>query len=85
MAAVALLALIGAAFALRLEPSAGTETLVDSDSETFQETERFKREFGDDAVIVLVKGDLQRTILTRDLGQLLRLEGCLSGNGSPRA
>ncbi|MBA2342034.1 MAG: MMPL family transporter [Thermoleophilaceae bacterium] len=85
MAVVALLALIGAAFALRLEPSAGTETLVDSDSETFQETERFKREFGDDAVIVLVKGDLQRTILTRDLGQLLKLEGCLSGNGTPES
>ncbi|MDQ3759150.1 MAG: hypothetical protein M3331_04315, partial [Actinomycetota bacterium] len=82
---VGLLALVGAAFALRLEPSAGTETLVDADSETFKETERFKREFGDDAVIVLVKGDLQRTILTDDLGRLLRLEGCLSGNLKPEA
>ena len=43
-------------------------------------TERFKRDFGDDAVVVLVKGDLQRTMLSPDLGRLIRLEGCLSGN-----
>ena len=29
---------------------------------------------------MLVKGELQQTILTADLGVLLRLEGCLSGN-----
>ena len=29
---------------------------------------------------MLVKGDLQRTVLTADLGRLIRLEGCLSGN-----
>jgi hydrophobe/amphiphile efflux-3 (HAE3) family protein len=30
--------------------------------------------------VVLVKGDLQRTLLSSDLSRLLRLEGCLSGN-----
>jgi hydrophobe/amphiphile efflux-3 (HAE3) family protein len=74
------LALAGAALALRLEPSSATDTLVDRSSETFEATERFKRDFGDEAVIVMVKGDLQRTVLTADLGRLLRLEGCLSGN-----
>jgi hydrophobe/amphiphile efflux-3 (HAE3) family protein len=74
------LALAGAALALRLEPSAATETLVDRNSETFQATERFKDDFGDEAVLVLVRGELTRTMLTADLGRLVRLEGCLSGN-----
>ncbi len=76
----ALLALGGAALALRLEPSAATETLVDRGSDSFQATERFKRDFGDEAVLVLVRGDLAKTVLTDDLGRVLSLEGCLSGN-----
>ncbi|MFN2615657.1 MAG: RND family transporter [Thermoleophilaceae bacterium] len=76
---VGLLALVGAGLALRLEPSAATDTLVNRSSSSFKATERFKRSFGDDPVVVLVKGDLPRTILTSDLGRLLRLEGCLSG------
>jgi hydrophobe/amphiphile efflux-3 (HAE3) family protein len=80
LAATALLALGGAAAALRLEPSTGTETLVDRGSETFAATERFKRDFGDEAVLVLVRGALTRTVLTADLLRVLRLEGCLSGN-----
>jgi hydrophobe/amphiphile efflux-3 (HAE3) family protein len=80
LALTALLARCGAALALRLEPSAATETLVDRGSESFQETERFKRDFGDEAVLVLVRGRLVNTLLTDDLGRVLRLEGCLSGN-----
>jgi uncharacterized protein len=80
LALTALLALGGAALALRLEPSAATDTLVDSDSASFQATERFKQSFGDDAVVVLVRGELSKTVLTDDLGRVLRLEGCLSGN-----
>ena len=80
LAVTALLALGGAALALRLEPSAATETLVDSDSESYAAGERFKRDFGDDAVLVLVQGELARTVLTQDLQRVLRLEGCLSGN-----
>jgi uncharacterized protein len=76
----AVLALGGAALALRLEPSSATETLVDRGSGSFQATERFKRDFGDEAVLVLVRGELARTVLTADLGRVLRLEGCLSGN-----
>jgi hydrophobe/amphiphile efflux-3 (HAE3) family protein len=80
LAVTAALALGGAALALRLEPSTATETLVDRGSPTFEATERFKRDFGDEAVLVLVRGELTRTVLTADLGRVLRLEGCLSGN-----
>jgi uncharacterized protein len=80
LALTAVLALGGAALALRLEPSVATDTLVDSGSDSFQATERFKRDFGDEAVLVLVRGELTRTILTRDLQRVLGLEGCLSGN-----
>jgi hydrophobe/amphiphile efflux-3 (HAE3) family protein len=81
--AVALVAVAGALLALRLEPSSGTDSLVSKGSESFEQTERFKRDFGDDAVVVLVKGDLQRTLLTSDLQKLIQLEGCLSGNVPP--
>jgi hydrophobe/amphiphile efflux-3 (HAE3) family protein len=80
LVAVGLLALAGAALALRLEPSASTDTLVDKGSPAFKDTETFRKEFGEEPVVVLVKGDLQRTVLTPDLGIILRLEGCLSGN-----
>ena len=79
----ALLAVGGAALALRLEPSAATETLVDRGSDSFQATERFKQDFGDEAVLVLVRGKLSNTVLTDDLGRLLSLEGCLGGNIPP--
>jgi uncharacterized protein len=80
LATTALLALVGATLALRLQPSAATETLVDRGSDSFEATERFKDDFGDEAVLVLVRGELTRTVLTDDLGRVLRLEGCLSGN-----
>jgi uncharacterized protein len=80
LAVTAVLALGGAVLALRLEPSAATSTLVNRGSDTFKETERFKQDFGDEAILVLVRGDLSRTVLTADLGRLIRLEGCLSGN-----
>lgn len=82
---IGVLALGGAFLALRLEPQTGIDTLVSGSSPTAKASERFKRDFGDDAVVVLVKGrkgkgDLQRTLLSADLGRLLKLEGCLSGN-----
>jgi hydrophobe/amphiphile efflux-3 (HAE3) family protein len=80
LVAIAVLAVAGTLLALRLDPSTGTDTLVSQGSETYQDTERFKRDFGDDAVVVLVEGNLQRTLLTADLGRLIQLEGCLSGN-----
>src|SRR3954454_9827475 len=80
LAGVSVLAVLAAVYALRLQPSASTDTLVNRSSASFKDTERFKKEFGDDAVVVLVKGNLQRTLLTSDLRTLIELEGCLSGN-----
>ena len=78
--AVALVAGISAALALRLEPSTATETLVGKSSGAYRATEVYRERFGDHAIVVLVRGDLQRLVLTDNLGRLLGLEGCLSGN-----
>jgi hydrophobe/amphiphile efflux-3 (HAE3) family protein len=82
LAATALVVLLAAISALRLEADAGTDQLVDRDSEAFVATEQFKREFGDDAVVVLVKGDLEQLVLSSDLTTLLSLEACLAGNAA---
>jgi uncharacterized protein len=78
--AVAALLAIGAAFAAtQLSTGAGTDTLVDRDSESYRATERVREVFGEEPVVVVAEGDLQELILTPNLGRLLRLEGCLSG------
>jgi hydrophobe/amphiphile efflux-3 (HAE3) family protein len=80
LAVTAVLALGGAVLALRLDTSAATSTLVNRGSDTYRATERFKKDFGGEAILVMVQGDVSKTILTPDLGRLIRLEGCLSGN-----
>jgi uncharacterized protein len=79
VAGTVFLCLIAAAGALRLGTDASTDTLVDRDSESFAATERFKQQFGDDPVVILVRGDLRQLLMTDNLGRLLNLEGCLSG------
>ncbi|HEX2436397.1 MAG TPA: MMPL family transporter [Solirubrobacterales bacterium] len=79
VAAAAFMCLLGAAGALSLRSDASTDTLVDRGSDSFAATEEFKRQFGDDPVVVLVRGDLRRLVLTDNLGRLLNLEGCLAG------
>jgi hydrophobe/amphiphile efflux-3 (HAE3) family protein len=66
--------------ALALRPTAGTDTLVGRGSSTYQNTQRYHERFGDDAVIVLVRGPLTKLVLTADIERVLGLEGCLSGN-----
>ena len=85
VAAVAALAVIGLVLALGLQPSASTDTLVGRNSAAFKATDRFRKQFGDESVIVMVRGSLERTVLTSDLDRLIGLEGCLSGNVPPRA
>src|SRR4051794_27780441 len=80
---VVTLALAGVVLALQLEPSANTDSLVGQSSAAAKATKRFHDQFGDEAIVVLVKGPLERTVLTQDLGRLLALEGCLSGNVPP--
>ncbi|MEA2373990.1 MAG: hypothetical protein QOD53_453, partial [Thermoleophilaceae bacterium] len=85
VAVVGALAVVALALALRLEPSASTDTLVGRDSKTFKATDRYRKQFGDESVLVLVQGKLQNTVLTSDLSPLIGLEGCLSGNVPPQA
>ncbi|SEH12163.1 MMPL family transporter [Thermoleophilum album] len=78
--AVAVVALLLAVLAaVRLEPTASLGDLVARGSTTWRETRLQARAFGDDAIVVAVRGDLQRTLLTADLARVLRLEGCLGG------
>jgi uncharacterized protein len=74
--AIVVLALAGAALALRLSPSAAPSTLAS----TSEATRVAHEKFGNDAVYVLVRGDLTRMVLTADLNRLVGIEGCLSGN-----
>jgi hydrophobe/amphiphile efflux-3 (HAE3) family protein len=77
--AIGVLAVAGGALALRLEPTAGTDTLVGRGTPSYAATQRLHERFGDDAVLVLVREPVTRLVLTSDLGRLLGLEGCLSG------
>ncbi|WDT93354.1 MMPL family transporter [Thermoleophilum album] len=84
--AVAVVAVAAAAVAAwRLEPSADISELVARGSPMWQETRLAARTFGDDAIVVSVRGSLQRTLLTSDLARVLRLEGCLGGRVPERA
>jgi predicted RND superfamily exporter protein len=80
LALSAVLAIAAGAGATRIPTDAGVGTLVDSDSATYRATQQVRESFGEEPVVVLVKGDLQRLILTSNIFRLLRLEGCLSGN-----
>jgi hydrophobe/amphiphile efflux-3 (HAE3) family protein len=76
---VGALSLLGFAGALTLNTDAGTDTLVDRDSQEFKATERLREDFGDEAAVVLVREDLRQLTLTRDLTALLEFETCLAG------
>jgi len=77
---VTLVVAIGAAVgATQISTDAGVGTLVDSSSATYKATQGVRQEFGEEPVVVLVKGELPQLILTENIFKLLRLEGCLSG------
>ncbi len=77
---VLVLAVAGALLALRLEPSAETDTIVGSSTPGWAATERLHQRFGDEAVYVVVRESITRVVLTSDLNAVLGLEGCLAGN-----
>ncbi len=79
---VVMLAVAGAVAGLRLKSDAGTDTLVDRGSPAFAATEDFRQKFGDDAAVVLVRENLRRLLLTKDLEPLFELETCLAGGTS---
>jgi hypothetical protein len=76
-----IVALTGAGIfaATRLDTNAGTDTLVSKGSSEFKATQDFHEKFGDEPVIVLVKEDLRKLILTKDLEPLFELEECFAG------
>src|SRR5689334_23474756 len=81
IALVALLSFGGALGAiLGLQASTSTDTLIDKSSSSYDATNKYRDLFGGDPVVIMAKGDLRHTVETSDLGRLLQLEGCLSGN-----
>ncbi len=73
------LALAGGVLALGLEPSVGTDTLVGRGTDSARATDEYRKAFGQDAIVVLVREHLTDLVDTDDLGRLIRLEGCLAG------
>jgi hydrophobe/amphiphile efflux-3 (HAE3) family protein len=65
--------------ATRLDTGAGTDTLVSKGSSEYKATQDFHEKFGDEPVIVLVKEDLRKLVLTQDLEPLFELEECFAG------
>jgi uncharacterized protein len=79
LAVVALLALVCALVALRLQPSTGIDTLVSRSSADYRSTQVDDREFGAAPVVLLVRLRLTKLVQTRDLLPLSELEACLGG------
>jgi uncharacterized protein len=78
--AMALLVAVAAAVAAtQVDTDAGLSTLVGKGDPTYQATQQVRDQFGEEPVVVLVKGSLPKLLLGPDLIKLLRLEGCLSG------
>jgi hydrophobe/amphiphile efflux-3 (HAE3) family protein len=78
LATSVVLAIAAGIGATRIPTDAGVGTLVDSDTSTYRATQDVRHAFGEEPVVVLAKGDLQRLILTSNVFRLLRLEGCLA-------
>src|SRR3954452_21057161 len=79
VAITATLALIGGLLALRLEPSAGTDTVVSKGSASSQATDRMHERFGEEPILVLVNERLSKLLMTSDLQRIIGLEGCIAG------
>ena len=65
--------------ATQVATDAGLGTLVGKGDPTYEATQQVRDEFGEEPVVVLVKGGLPKLLLGKNLFRLLRLEGCLSG------
>lgn len=74
-----IVAIAAAVGATRVSTDAGAGTLADSDSAAYRATRQVRAAFGEEPVVVLVKGELPQLVLTQSIFKLLRLEGCLSG------
>jgi uncharacterized protein len=72
------IAVAAAVAATQVDTDAGLSTLVGKSDPTYEATQRVRAEFGEEPVVVLVKGSLPKLLLGKDLFKLLRLEGCLA-------
>jgi uncharacterized protein len=79
LAAVALLTLLCALVALRLQPSTGIDTLVSRGSADSKATQVDNQQFGSAPVVLLVRLPLTALVESRDLVPLSELEACLGG------
>jgi hydrophobe/amphiphile efflux-3 (HAE3) family protein len=79
LSAVLVFALAGGLLALGLRPSAGTDTFVSSSSPSFQATSADQRNFGSDAVVILIRESLPNLVETQELATVSELEACLAG------
>ncbi|HSS33282.1 MAG TPA: MMPL family transporter [Solirubrobacterales bacterium] len=79
LAVCGLVAALAAVGATQAPTDAGIGTLVDSDTGSYRATQQVRDDFGEEPIVVLAEGDLQRLVLTSNVFRLLRLEGCLSG------
>jgi hydrophobe/amphiphile efflux-3 (HAE3) family protein len=79
LAVAGVVAVAAAVAATQVHTDAGLSTLVGKSDPTYEATQRVRAEFGEEPVVVLVKGSLPKLLLGKDLVKLLRLEGCLSG------
>jgi hydrophobe/amphiphile efflux-3 (HAE3) family protein len=79
VAVTLVVAIVAAVGATQISTDAGVGTLVNSDSAAYKATQGVRQDFGEEPVVVLVKGELPQLILTQNIFKLLRLEGCLSG------
>jgi len=78
--AVVALALGGGLLALGLQPSTTADSFASRSSDAGRATADFHRDFGDDAIVILVRERVADLVLTDELQRLIRLEGCLGGN-----
>jgi hydrophobe/amphiphile efflux-3 (HAE3) family protein len=69
----------GAGLAVGLTPSSAVNTFVEGSSPTYRATQSFYRSFGQEPIEIVVKGNLQRLLLSEDIERLVGLEGCLAG------
>src|SRR4051794_2444563 len=86
---LAVLVVAAAFLATRLEPAASTDSLVSKGSDAYEATQHYNREFGDEAAVVLVKGKVDRLVLTQNRDRIAGLEVCLGApppqEGAPLA
>ncbi len=79
VAIVLTLALAGTLLSLGLRPSAGSDTFVSRSTPSFQATDQDHRQFGGDAVVILIREPLTDLVETKDLATITFLEACLAG------